>query len=152
MLVIQTHDEFKSHLNKETVISPWHVIKQEQVDGFAEATLDPGTINTDAEKSFSKRSTTAATLPGYFALSLIPFFWKQMVDVQNLSMQVNYGIEHLEFGQAIVAGSEVRCKGSLKAIANLRGITKATFAIELEIKDQPAPAITADIIFLCHFI
>ncbi|MEO8770070.1 MAG: hypothetical protein ABI402_08300 [Ferruginibacter sp.] len=67
-------------------------------------------------------------------------------------MQVNYGIEHLEFGPEVIAGSVVRCKGSLKAIANLRGITKATFAILLETKDQPGPALIADIIFLCHFI
>ncbi|MEO8770071.1 MAG: hypothetical protein ABI402_08305 [Ferruginibacter sp.] len=74
MLVIKSHEEFKSHLNKETVISPWHKITQEQVTGFAVATLDHKVISKDSETTTGNNSLKATTLPGYFALSLIPFF------------------------------------------------------------------------------
>ena len=67
-------------------------------------------------------------------------------------MEVNYGIEHLKFGQAVVVNSEVRCRVSLKSIINLRGVTKATKFIQLEIKDQQKHAFTADVLFLYHFI
>ena len=85
-------------------------------------------------------------------LSLIPYFWKQIVEVQNLKMEVNYGIEMIKFGQAVLVDSEVRCRVSLKSIINLRGTTKATLYIQLEIKDQPKNAFAGDVIFLYHFI
>jgi hypothetical protein len=67
-------------------------------------------------------------------------------------MEVNYGIEMIKFGQAVVVDSEVRCRVFLKSIINLRGITKATLFIQLEIKDQPKHAFTGDVVFLYHFI
>ena len=74
------------------------------------------------------------------------------MEVQNLKMEVNYGIEQLKFGQAVLVNSEVRCRVLLKSIINLRGITKATLFLQLEIKDQPKPAFTGDVVFLYHFI
>ena len=67
-------------------------------------------------------------------------------------MEVNYGIEMLKFGQAVLVDSEVRCRVLLKSIINLRGTTKATLFIQLEIKDQPRYAFTGDVIFLYHFL
>ena len=149
MLVIQTHEEFTSHLNKEPVVSPWHTITPEQVKHFTIATIDLG--HEEPGSALSESFSNSTIIPDYLVLSLIPFFWTQMVDVQNLTMQVNYGIEHLKFGHAVVTGSELRCQGSLSAIANLRGITKATFSIQLDIKGESEPALTGEIIFLCHF-
>ena len=37
-------------------------------------------------------------------------------------MEVNYGIEQIKFGQAVLVNSEVRCRVLLKSIINLRGI------------------------------
>ena len=59
--------------------------------------------------------------------------------------------EQLKFGQPVLVNSEVRCRVSLKAIINLRGTTKATLFIQLEIKDQPAYAFVGDALFLYHF-
>jgi acyl dehydratase len=67
-------------------------------------------------------------------------------------MEVNYGIEQLKFGQAVLVNDEVRCRVSLKSIINLRGITKATLTITLEIKGQQKPAFTGDALFLYHFM
>ena len=66
-------------------------------------------------------------------------------------MEVNYGIEQLRFGQAVLVNDEVRCRVSLKSIINLRGTSKATLFIQLEIKDQAKHAFTADVLFLYHF-
>ena len=82
---------------------------------------------------------------------MIPYLWKKIVDIQNLKMEINYGIEDLRFGQAVLVDSEVRLNVKLAAIANLRGITKATIRAELEIKDQKKPAFSGNVIFLYHF-
>ena len=152
MVVIQSHDEFALYLGKEIGGSEWHQITQEQISKFADATLDFQWIHTDPERAAKESPFKKTIAHGYLTLSLIPFCWKQIVDVQNLKMEVNYGIEMIKFGQAVVVDSEVRCRVFLKSIINLRGITKATLFIQLEIKDQPKHAFTGDVVFLYHFI
>jgi len=152
MVIIKSHDEFAAHLGKEIGVSPWHHITQEQINQFADATLDPQWIHTNPERAAKESPFKATIAHGYLTLSLLPHFWRQIVDVQNLKMEVNYGIDQLKFGQAVVVDSEVRCRVSLKSILNLRGITKATLFIQVEIKDQPKPAVAGDVVFLYHFM
>lgn len=66
-------------------------------------------------------------------------------------MQINYGIENLRFAQAVVVDSQVRLKAKLTAIVNLRGVTKATIGVELEIEGQKKSAYTGEVVFLYHF-
>ena len=152
MVVIKNHAEFESYLGREIGVSSWHKITQEQINKFADATLDFQWIHIDTERAKIESPFKKTIAHGYLTLALIPFFWKQIVEVQNLKMEVNYGIEMLKFGQAVLVDSEVRCRVLLKSIINLRGTTKATLFIQLEIKDQPKYAFTGDVIFLYHFI
>ncbi|MEP6683061.1 MAG: MaoC family dehydratase [Parafilimonas sp.] len=152
MIIIRSHAEFESHLSKEIGVSPWHQITQEQINDFANATLDHQWIHVDVERAKKESPFKTTIAHGYLTLALIPYFWKQIADVQNLKMEVNYGIEQLRFGQAVLVNNEVRCRVSLKSIINLRGTTKATLFIKLEIKDEPKPAFTGDAVFLYHFM
>lgn len=151
MVIIKSHADFESHLGKEIGTSPWHQINQAQINLFADATLDDQWIHTDVERAEKESFFKTTIAHGYLTLALLPYFWKQIVDVQNLLMEVNYGIEQLKFGQPVLVNSEVRCTVSLKSIINLRGITKATLFIQVTIKDQPKPAFMGDVLFLYHF-
>jgi len=151
MLVIRNFKEFEEFAGKELGVSEWHTITQEQINKFADATLDHQWIHTDAERASVESPFKATIAHGYLTLSLIPYLWKQIADIQNLKMEINYGIESLRFGQAVVVNSEVRLKTKLAEIADLRGVTKATIAVELEIKDQKKPAYTGNTVFLYHF-
>src|SRR4249919_726804 len=140
MVVIKNHAEFESYLGREIGVSSWHKITQEQINKFADATLDFQWIHVDTERAKTESPFKKTIAHGYLTLALIPYFWKQIVEVQNLKMEVNYGIEMLKFGQAVLVDSEVRCRVLLKSIINLRGITKATLFIQVEINDQPKNA------------
>ena len=152
MLNIRNHEEFEKHLGKELGTSPYHKITQKQIIKFADATLDHQWIHTDPVRAVTDSPFKATIAHGYLTLSLIPFLWKQIVDIQNLKMEINYGIENLRLGQAVIVNSEVRLKVKLLAIANLRGITKATIGVELEIKDQMKAAFSGSLVFLYHFL
>ncbi len=151
MVTITSYDEFAAHLGKELGVSAWHKVSQEQIDRFASATLDHQWIHCDAERASRESPFKTTIAHGYLTISLLPYFWHQIVNVQNLKMEVNYGLEQLKFGQAVTVDSEIRCRVWLKSIINLRGITKATLFIQLEIKDQPKHAFTGDVLFLYHF-
>lgn len=150
-VIIDSHDAFAAFLNKEIGVSDYHKITQEQVNGFADATLDHQWIHLDNERA-AKESPFGGTIAhGYMTLSLTPYLWGQIAKIENLKMMINYGIEKLKFNQPVLVGQEVRLRASLAEIMNLRGVTKATLKIELQIKDNPKPAFTALALFLYHF-
>jgi acyl dehydratase len=151
MIVIKNYDEFESHLGQELGVSDWHTITQQQINLFAEATIDHQWIHTDTERAKNEGPFNATIAHGYLTVSLLPYFWHQIADVQNLKMQINYSIENIRFAQAVIVDSRVRLKAKLEAIVNLRGITKATIGVEMEIEGERKPAYTGAVVFLYHF-
>jgi acyl dehydratase len=85
-------------------------------------------------------------------ISIMPFLWNQIVEVNNSKLTVNYGIESLRFNQPVLVNSEVRLRAKLKSLLNLRGIAKAEIQVSLEIKDNRKTALDATIVFLYHFM
>jgi acyl dehydratase len=151
MIIIKNYAEFESHLGQELGVSGWHTITQQQIDQFAEATIDHQWIHTDPERAQNEGPFKATIAHGYLTVSLLPYFWHQIADVQNLKMQINYSIESIKFAQPVMVDSRVRLKAKLAAIVNLRGITKATIGVEMEIEGQKKPAYTGAVVFLYHF-
>lgn len=151
-LTIQSYDELADHEGKELGISEYHIISQEQIQKFAEATLDYQWIHLDAERAKTESPFGATIAHGYLTVALLPYLWAQIVEIKNLKMQVNYEIETLRFNQAVVVDSHVRLKAKLASLRNLRGIAKAQIDVTLEIKDQIKPAYTGTITFLYHFL
>lgn len=152
MITINNFEEYESHLGKEIGLSQWHTIDQNQINQFADATLDHQWIHVDKEKAEREGPFKATIAHGYLTLSLIPYLWKQIADVRNIKMEINYGIENFKFGQPVLVNSEVQLKAKLKSIANLRGTTKVVIEATLTIKDEKKPAYTGDVVFLYHFI
>src|ERR1700740_3493228 len=108
MVVIKSHAEFESYLGKEIGVSTWHKIAQEQINNFADATLDHQWIHTDPERAKTESPFKATIAHGYLTVSLLPYFWHQIADVRNLKMQINYGIDNIKFAQPVVVDSQVR--------------------------------------------
>ena len=151
-LIINSYSEFEKHKGKELGISNYHKITQEQINLFADATLDHQWIHTDPEKAKTDSPYGTTIAHGYLSLSILPYLWNQLIEVNNIKMLVNYGIDKLKFNQPVIVYSEVRLQASLKSLINLRGISKAKVNVRLEIKGNPKPAFNATLIFLYHFI
>jgi len=150
-LVINSYSEFESYIGKELGVSNYHKITQEQINLFANATLDHQWIHTNPERASIESPYKSTIAHGYLSLSILPYLWTQIVEVNNLKMLVNYGIDKLKFNQAVLVGSEVRLHAKLKSLVNLRGISKAEIGVRLEIKGNPKPALDALLVFLYHF-
>ena len=151
MIKISSYDEFAKHEGEELGKSAWHKIDQAQINKFADATLDHQWIHVDVEKAAVDSPFKKTIAHGYLTLSLIPYLWKQIAEISNLKMEINYGVESLKFGQAVTVDSEVRLKASLKSIVNLRGTTKVIITVVMEINEQAKPAFVGDVMFLYHF-
>lgn len=151
MKIINSFEEYKSYLGKEIGVSQWHTINQQQIDKFADATLDHQWIHTDSQKAADEGPFGATIAHGYLTLSLIPYLWKQIADVRNIKMEINYGIEEFRFGHPVVVDSKVRLKAKLISIADLRGVTKVVIEANLIIEGQAKSAYKGNVVFLYHF-
>jgi acyl dehydratase len=150
-VIINNFAEFENFTGKEIGVSDYLKITQEQINLFADATLDHQWIHTNPERAQLESQFKSTIAHGYLTLSLIPHLWEQIAQVNNYTMLVNYGIENLKFNQPVLVNQEVRLRVSLQGITNLRGIAKTEMMVKLEIKDNPKPAFTATIVFLYHF-
>ena len=151
-LIINSFSDFEQYIGKELGISDYITITQEQINKFAQATLDFQWIHMDAERAKKESPYKTTIAHGYLNLSVLPYLWDQIIEVNNIKMLVNYGIEKLRFNQPVLVDSEVRVRAKLASLINLRGIAKAEVNVSLEIKDNKKTAFDATVIFLYHFI
>ena len=148
---IGNFEEFEKYVGEELGVSDYLKITQEQINLFADATLDHQWIHTDPERAKTESQFKSTIAHGYLTVSVLPYLWAQIADFHNIKMMVNYGIEKLKFMQAVTVNSELRMTAKLVSLKNLRGTIKAELKIGIEIKDQKKPALEANIIFLYIF-
>lgn len=151
-IIINNFDEFNQYVGKELGVSDYIQITQQQINTFADATLDHQWIHVDEERCKTESPFKTTIAHGYLNLSVLPHLWEQIVEVRNSRLTVNYGIDKLKFMQAVTVGSRVRVRAKLQSLINLRGTTKAEIYAVLEIEDSKKPALEANIIFLYHFV
>jgi acyl dehydratase len=150
-LIINSYAEFEQYVGQELGVSDYHKITQEQINQFADATLDHQWIHVDTERAKRESPYGTTIAHGYLSISVLPYLWDQIIEVNNITMLVNYGIENLKFGQPVVVDSEVRIRTVLKSLIDLRGTAKAEVEVVMEIKDSKKPAYKGVIVFLYQF-
>ncbi|MPT31793.1 MAG: MaoC family dehydratase [Chryseobacterium sp.] len=151
MVIINNYEKYKSLEGVMVGSSSWHTIDQAQIDRFADATLDHQWIHVDPQKAVAEGPYRSTIAHGYLTLSLIPYLWKQIVEVRNVSLEINYGIENFRFGIPVKVDSEVSLQATIRFVKNLRGTVKVIVGAKLMIKGESKPAYTGDVVFLYHF-
>lgn len=149
-VIISSHEDFERFKGKTIGVSNFFKVTQEQVNKFADATLDFQWIHIDPVRAATGPFKTTIA-HGYLTLSMIPYHWEQIADVRNLRLMINYGIESLRFNQPVMVGDEVRLQVDMLNILNLRGVTKVELNVAMEIKGNPKPAFNGTLVFLYHF-
>ncbi len=150
-LTINSYAEFESHLGEELGVSDWLEVNQDRINLFADATLDHQWIHVDVARAQEESPYKSTIAHGYLTLSLLPYMWDQIIEVNNIKMLVNYGMDQMRFGQPVVTGSRIRLVTTLHNIQNLRGICKAEIKFRIEIEGQRKPALEGIASFLYYF-
>ena len=149
--VINSYDEFASYLGKPLGTSEWLEVDQDRINAFADATLDHQWIHVDVERAKAESPYKSTIAHGYLTLALLPHLWDEIVEVNNLKMMVNYGMDKMRFGQPVITGSRIRMTAKLANIENLRGISKAYIDFTIEIEGQRKLALKGEAQFLYYF-
>ena len=151
MLTINSYEEFEQYVGQELGVSDWLEVDQDRINAFADATLDHQWIHVNPEKAAVESPFKTTIAHGYLTLSMLPYLWEQIIEVHNLKMMVNYGMDKMKFGQAVKSGESIRLVADLHSIANLRGTVKVEIKFAIEIKDQKKKALEGLATFLYYF-
>jgi acyl dehydratase len=137
--VFKTPADLEGALGQHLGYSDWLEIDQARIDKFADATGDHQWIHVDPERAkdgpFGK-----CIAHGYLTQSLVNLFLPQIMEVQNISMGVNYGADKLRFPAPVPVGSRVRGGGELIKVEQVKnGAVQATVRVTVEIEGSERP-------------
>ena len=123
----------------------WLDMAQERINLFADATGDHQWIHVDPERA--KDGPFGATIDhGYLTLSLANLFLPQLIEVQNVSMGVNYGCDRVRFPAPVPVGARIRGSGEVVSAEEVKGGIQVIVRITVEIEDSERPACVVDTI------
>jgi acyl dehydratase len=109
MKIFESLSELPPLVGQELAVSDWITVTQQQIDLFADATGDHQWIHVDRERAKSgPYGTTVAH--GFLTLSLVPKMVESALEVRNLRMSVNYGLNRVRFPAPVPAGSRLRAR------------------------------------------
>jgi acyl dehydratase len=115
MKTFQTLSELTPLVGQNVADSDWITISQEQVNQFAQATGDHQWIHVDVEKA--KAGPFGGPIAhGFLTLSLIPRFFESTIEIVQVRMGVNYGLNKVRFMAPVLVGSRLRARMKLLQI------------------------------------
>jgi acyl dehydratase len=121
----------------------WVTITQDQIDKFADATLDHQWIHCDVERA--KAGPFGAPIAhGYLTMSLASHFLSELLRVDGISMGINYGADKVRFPSPVPVGSKVRGRGEVLAVKEVPGGVQAITRITIEREGADKPAAIVD--------
>ena len=150
-VIINSYEDFEKLVGQQIGVSEYVDLPQERINLFADATLDHQWIHVDTERAKVESPFKSTIAHGYLTLSMLPYLWNQIIEVNNLKMMINYGIDKMKFGQAVLSGQSIRLVASLHSLANLRGVAKAEIKFAIEIQGEKKKAIEGIAVFLYYF-
>jgi acyl dehydratase len=120
--------------------SSWLQITQERINAFADATNDHQWIHVDVERA-ETGPFGAPIAHGYLTVSLVIPLFVELLDVQDVKMAVNYGLERLRFPSPVKVGSSIRLRGRVDEVHEVAGggvQVALDLTVEIEGAEKPA--------------
>jgi len=138
-----TPEDLLGAIGADLGVTDWVTITQDQINKFAEATLDNQWIHVDTERA-KKGPFGAPIAHGYLTMSLASHFLGELVRVGGISMVINYGAEKVRFPSPVPVGSRLRGRGELLDAKEVPGGVQATTRITIEREGSDKPAAVVD--------
>ena len=136
--------DIAQYQNVELESSEWHTVTQEQINQFADCTLDHQFIHIDPEKA-SQTPFGGTIAHGFLTLSMLSHFSEQFaLVIEGTYMGVNYGFDSVRFISPVKLGKKIRAHAkSLEIIEKRPGQFMSRTEVTVEIEGEEKPALKA---------
>lgn len=128
----------------------WHTVTQEQINAFAQTTLDNQFIHTDPVRAASESPFGTTIAHGFLTLSLISHLVKSIPRSEpdpytGRAIGINYGLDRARFVSPVRVKSRIRARQALLAVEKKDERTlQMTHRVTVEIEGESKPACVAD--------
>jgi acyl dehydratase len=141
--VLESPAALLDHVGRPLGTSGWRDVTQSDVDRFAKATGDEQWIHVDVERA--KSGPFGGTIAhGYMTLALIAPLFDDVLDIENMSMGVNYGLNRTRFPAPVPVGSRVRLSATVAAAEEIKGGVQIVAAVTIEREGGDKPVCIAE--------
>ncbi len=145
MVQIVDRSELDKFIGYEAEPTAWHTITQEQINQFADCTLDHQFIHVDPEKA--KQTIFGTTIAhGFLSLSMLSHFAESYsIVIDGLTMGINSGFDKVRFLAPVKVGSRIRAVATFADIRESKpGQFRILTNVVVEIEGEDTPALVAD--------
>jgi acyl dehydratase len=129
----------KEKVGEHLGYSDWVEITQEQVNLFADATGDHQWIHVDPVRA-AAGPFGGPIAHGYLTLSLSNALLPEVVEVEGVSLGVNYGTGKVRFPAPVAVGARLRAQVTLASVEDVPGGIQTTMMITMEVEGSDKPA------------
>jgi acyl dehydratase len=141
---IENIAKLRDHVGRDVAVSDWIEVSQERINQFAESTDDRQWIHVDAERAARESPFKETIAHGFLTLSLLSALGKRAMSVAGVRMGINYGLDRVRFISPVPAGSRIRGRFTLSALADISGGVQATWKVTVEREGGARPSCIAE--------
>ncbi len=134
-------------VGKELEPSAWQTLKFEDIQKFADATGDHQWIHVDRERIAKESPYKAPIAHGYYTLSRVAGLSLEMMEMKGFKGAINYGLNKVRFPSPLKESAQYRLKMAFESMTEVPGGVECVFKATMEIKDEPKPALAAEVVF-----
>jgi acyl dehydratase len=144
MRIFESLSELPPLVGQELAVSDWTTVTQQRIDQFAEATGDHQWIHVDPERA--RKGPFGSTIAhGFLTLSLIPAMVESALEIRNLRMSINYGLNRVRFPAPVPVDSRLRARVKLLACEPMEdGGTQTSWQVTVEREGSEKPVCIAE--------
>ncbi len=142
--MIINKENIHQYIGKSLEPSNWHDITQQQINQFADCTLDHQFIHVNPEAA--KETPFGSTIAhGFLTLSMLSHFSESFaIKIKGSYMNINAGFDKIRFIQPVKVSSRIR---ALSKVANIEEVKTGQFLLQMditvEIENEEKPALVA---------
>jgi acyl dehydratase len=154
----KAYEYFQTTESQDQGSGDWFEISQEQINNFADCTVDHQFIHIDPERALKETPFGGTIAHGFLTLSMLTHLGATIPPDPNtpqldgIVMGINYGFDKVRFLNPVNAGKKVRASGVVKSAVLKGAAIDQTRTLTVEIEGVDKPALVADWITRIVFV
>lgn len=147
-LVLEEPSKLKELIGKEIGVSDWYQVSQENINKFADATEDHQWIHVDVERAKKESPFKGPIAHGYYSVSILAYLVGQVIEVKNVKLIVNYGLNKVRFPAPVHVGKKIQAKVTVISVEDIGDENiQATYGVSLYVEGSNKPSCVAEVLY-----
>ncbi|MQA67521.1 MAG: MaoC family dehydratase [Alphaproteobacteria bacterium] len=143
MLKVERPSDLTAHAGHDLGVTDWVEVTQGKIAEFAALTGDDHWIHVDTERAARELAGGRTIVHGLFLLSLVPALQRQLFQISQRGMGLNYGYDRVRFTAQVSEGARVRLHQRLVSAQQHRLGTQVFLDSTIEVEGSDKPAVAA---------